>query len=188
MPAVLLAMAAAGLVAAFLTRSALGAAARGIGEELGMRPGKWFSWSELTVTNTGKSNELTDAGRAALRLLVGKLLDPLRERLGRPVRVNSAWRSPSVNDAIAGHANDSQHKLGEAADISVSGMSAREIAQVIVDADLPFDQMIWYAPERGGHLHVSYTERRANRRQVLHAPAGTGYVASTITPSSTGVA
>ena len=70
-----------------------------------------------------------------------------------------------------------QHTLGEAADIWAEGLTGEELAMVIHQVGLPFDQVIWYAPERGGHVHVSFTERRPNRAQVLHAPAAGGYLA-----------
>ena len=69
-----------------------------------------------------------------------------------------------------------QHVRGEAADIKVPGTSSEEVVRVLVHSGIPFDQAIWYAPERGGHVHVSYTARRANRRQTLHAPASGGYI------------
>jgi hypothetical protein len=107
--------------------------------------------------------------------LVGQLLDPLRAVLGVPVRVTSGYRAEEFNAAIGGAAS-SQHVLGEAADIKVPGTSSEEVVRVLVHSGIPFDQAIWYAPERGGHVHVSYTARRANRRQLLHAPARGGYV------------
>ena len=50
--------------------------------------------------------------------LVEEVLDPARERLGKPIKVNSGYRCPLKNKAVGGVAN-SQHLLGEAADISV---------------------------------------------------------------------
>jgi uncharacterized protein YcbK (DUF882 family) len=106
--------------------------------------------------------------------LVFALLDPLRAALGKPVRVTSGFRSPEVNQAVKGSPT-SQHMLGEAADIKTDGLNASELLAVIVRSELPFDQAIGYDPERGGHVHVSYTIRRANRREMLWAPASGGY-------------
>jgi hypothetical protein len=67
---------------------------------------------------------------------------------------------------------------GEAVDIKATGLSAEQLAGAIVRTGLPFDQVIWYAPERGGHVHLSYTEKRPNRWEVLYAPPAGGYTPS----------
>jgi zinc D-Ala-D-Ala carboxypeptidase len=141
--------------------------------------GRFFSWAELTASGAasrlGLDNTPPPAAQVAMQRLVAVLLDPLRERLGRPIVVTSGYRSAAVNRAVSGSPT-SQHMSGEAVDIKVAGMSAQELANAVVRSGLPFDQVIWYAPERGGHVHVSYTEKRANRREVLHAPVAGGYL------------
>ena len=160
------------------------------GETVKRGLGRFFSWAELTRSNTarrlGLDNTPTPEAQANLRALVADVLDPLREKLGRPIRVSSGYRAPAVNRAIDGAAR-SQHMRGEAVDIEVDGMSAQELAAFILRSGLPVDQVIWYDPERGGHVHLSYTRARANRRQALHAPARGGYLAwaPTSTPSDT---
>lgn len=142
--------------------------------------GRFFSWAELTASGAaarlGLDNTPPPEAQAAMALLVEHVLDPLRAGLGRPVRVTSGYRAPAVNRAVSGSPT-SQHMLGEAADIKVEGLTAEELARVIVGLGLPVDQVIWYAPGRGGHVHVSFTAKRANRGQALHASAGGGYVA-----------
>jgi hypothetical protein len=142
--------------------------------------GRFFSWAEMTASGAaarlGLDNSPPPEAQAAMALLVANVLDPLREHLGRPVRVTSGYRAPAVNRAVSGSPT-SQHMLGEAADIKVEGLSAEELARVLVGLGLPVDQVIWYAPGRGGHVHVSFTAKRANRGQALHAPARGGYVA-----------
>ena len=111
----------------------------------------------------------------ALRLLVGQVLDPLRASLGSPVRITSGYRSAALNTLLKG-SRTSQHVKGEAADIKADGYSAEDIALLPVTLGFEYDQVIWYVESRDGHVHVSYTARRANRRQLLHAPARGGYV------------
>jgi zinc D-Ala-D-Ala carboxypeptidase len=150
------------------------------GETVKQGLGRFFSWAELTTSTTarrlGIDNTPTPEAQAAMRALVADVLDPLRQKLGRPIRISSGYRAPAVNRAIDG-AESSQHMRGEAVDIKVDGMAAQELAAFILRAGLPVDQVIWYAPERGGHVHLSYTRVRANRRQAMHAPAGGGYLA-----------
>lgn len=56
-------------------------------------------------------------------------LQQLRDKIGKPITVNSGYRTPEHNAKIGG-APKSQHMLGKAADISVWGMSAKDLAAV----------------------------------------------------------
>lgn len=129
--------------------------------------GRYFTIEELTrsdaaerrgVPNTPAAGEL-----AHLRALVREILDPLREHLGRPIMITSGFRSEAVNRAVNGSAT-SQHRLGQAADFHVQGMTPAEICQVIRDLKLPYDQLI---EEFGSWVHVSYAP--SQRRQFLLA-------------------
>jgi uncharacterized protein YcbK (DUF882 family) len=53
-------------------------------------------------------------------------LQKLRDAMGRPVRVLSGCRCAAHNKAVGGAAS-SEHLLGNAADVAVVGMTAREI-------------------------------------------------------------
>lgn len=86
-------------------------------------------------------------------------LGPVRLRPGREVHVRSGYRSCAVNRAVKGSPT-SQHMAGEAVDIKVDGLAAEDLATVIVELGVPFDQVIGYDPERGGH--VSFTTTRVN--------------------------
>lgn len=55
------------------------------------------------------------------------ILDILRNKIGKPVIINSGYRTPTRNDAVGG-AKYSYHMRGMAADIRVNGMSAKQIA------------------------------------------------------------
>lgn len=122
-----------------------------------------FSLAELTATSRSMPNVPNETEIAHLRALAEKVLQPLRNALGKPVLINSAFRSEAVNRAVGGSAT-SQHRLGQAADIRVPGMPSLELARKIVALGLPFDQVI---EEFGSWVHVSYGPR--NRRQQLTA-------------------
>ena len=62
--------------------------------------------------------------------LLAKNLQVLRDSIGLPIKVNSGYRSPSHNSAIGGVSN-SQHLLGNAADIKVIGMRPSEVLSTI---------------------------------------------------------
>ena len=119
-----------------------------------------------------------DAGaRSNLVELVRVALDPLREHLARPVRVRSGFRTPQVNKAVGGSPT-SAHKDGAAADIKVDGLTAVELVEAILLADIDFDQVIAYATTRGGHVHIGIKPGASarHRKQILWAPAEGGYV------------
>lgn len=127
-----------------------------------------FSLAELTATGRNLPNVPAEGEIANLRMLAVKVLQPLRDALGKPVLVNSAFRSESVNRAVGG-TSTSQHRLGQAADIRVPGLSSVELARKIVALGLPFDQVI---EEFGSWVHVSYGPR--HRRQQLTATTEKG--------------
>lgn len=142
-------------------------------EPLPERPGRYFTWDELTESGTarrlGLSNRPTADAARRLMLLTAAVLDPLRAIVG-PVAITSGYRSPRVNAHVHGAAETSQHMRGEAVDLKVPGMTARDVALVLIRSGIPFDQLIWYHPSRGGHVHVSYTQDRPNRRDIRWAP------------------
>lgn len=55
------------------------------------------------------------------------ILDILRNQVGKPVHINSGYRTPTRNKDVGG-AKYSYHMRGMAADIRVNGMSAKEVA------------------------------------------------------------
>jgi putative chitinase len=101
-----------------------------------------FSLEELTHTdhrtldNTPNENEI-----ANLRRLAAFLEDIKTVLGGKPVMVNSAFRSKAVNDAV-GSKDTSQHRRGCAADIRVPGMTPDAVVRAALAAQLPFDQII----------------------------------------------
>ena len=142
------------------------------------RPGRWFTWAELTGSETAArlkiDNEPGPEERAALRALVVHVLDPLRDLLGVPMIVSSGYRCASLNRAIGGTAT-SQHIYGEAADFHAAGIESEEVVRRLVASDLPFRQAIYSPPTRGGHVHVSHWACGPNKRETLYAPESGGY-------------
>lgn len=126
-----------------------------------MRLSPNFTLAELTVTGKPFANNPAPAEIAALTALCLHVLEPVRKAFGRPVRVNSGFRSAKVNAAV-GSSSTSQHRKGEAADIEIDGVSNAELARWIRD-NLAFDQVILEAHRAGepnsGWVHVSYSAR-----------------------------
>lgn len=57
-----------------------------------------------------------------------EVLQKIRDHFGKPVCINSAYRTPAKNDKVGG-AKYSQHLYGLAADISISGVSPKAVAE-----------------------------------------------------------
>lgn len=126
--------------------------------------------------------QLPEGVEGNLQALVEEVLEPVRERLGRPITVNSGYRCPIHNAAVGGVAN-SQHLRGEAADL----LGKPEALAKAIVANGKWDQLILYpgltmstsdatrksSSELGSSsllprfIHVSYKRNGPNRRQVL---------------------
>jgi hypothetical protein len=121
-----------------------------------------FTLAELTATshrefdNTPNEKELANLQKLAEFLeQVKTLLD------GKPIMINSAFRSKQVNDSV-GSKDTSQHRLGYAADFKVPGMTPDQVVRALVASDLPFDQVI---REFDAWTHISISP--SPRRQAL---------------------
>ena len=129
---------------------------------------KYFTIKELTRSATarclGIDNTPPASAVKALHELVDHVLDPLREAWGGPIRVNSGYRCPELNEAVGGTPG-SQHLRGEAADITVGSRNGnRRLLALIKRLDLPVDQCI---DEKGCRwIHVSHRKGR-NRRMYM---------------------
>ena len=101
-----------------------------------------FTLEELTHTDHREfDNTPNDAEIANLQRLA-EFLEKVKTALGgKPIIINSAYRSKQVNDAV-GSKDTSQHRLGCAADIRVPMMTPNEVIQVIIASGLEYDQII----------------------------------------------
>jgi hypothetical protein len=142
-----------------------------------MKLSEHFSLAEMTASATAARlrdpNQPGPAAIAALQLLCTKVLEPVRAQFGKPIRINSGYRSERTNSAV-GSSETSQHRRGEAADIEIEGVSNAVLARWIRD-NLVFDQVILEAHRAGdpnsGWVHVSYRAGRA-RKSVLTMTLG----------------
>lgn len=125
--------------------------------------GKYFQLSELVRTGTGLINQPQKMEIHNLQLLVQNVLDPLRELYGKPIMVNSGYRSPLVNLKVNG-AKNSDHVKGMAADIDAGSVAENKVLFELIKANFAFRQLIW---EKGGEwVHVSYNVSD-NKKQIL---------------------
>ena len=125
-----------------------------------------FTLEELTITDHRQfDNTPNETERANLVRLAG-LLELVKVAIGgKPVMVNSAFRSKKVNDAV-GSKDTSQHRVGCAADIRVPGMTPDAVVKAVIAAKLPFDQLIREF-DRWTHISVPNDAKGKPRGQTL---------------------
>ena len=125
-----------------------------------------FTLAELTHTDHREfDNTPNDTERANLQRLA-EFLELVKVALGgKPIMVNSAFRSKAVNDAV-GSKDTSQHRVGCAADIRVPGMTPDQVVRDLIAAQLPFDQIIREF-DAWTHISIPNTTALKPRRQAL---------------------
>ena len=125
-----------------------------------------FTLAELTHTdhrefdNTPNEAELKNLKRLA------EFLEQVKTVLGgKPIMVNSAFRSKQVNDAV-GSKDTSQHRIGCAADLRVPAMTPDEVVKAIIASDLGYDQVIREF-DRWTHISIPNVVGAAPRKSKL---------------------
>ena len=103
------------------------------------------------------------SARENIEALVEAVLDPARERLGKPIYVNSGYRCPRHNAAVGG-VPGSQHMRGEAADIRLAEIADNAEIVSAIKENGRWDQMIVYPT----FVHVSYKRTGQNRKQIIY--------------------
>jgi uncharacterized protein YcbK (DUF882 family) len=125
-----------------------------------------FTLAELTHTdhrvfdNTPNEQELANLKRLAL------FLEQVKTVLGgKPIIINSAFRSKQVNDAV-GSKDTSQHRIGCAADIRVPSMTPDQVVRAVIASDLGYDQVIREF-DRWTHISIPNQAGGLPRKQAL---------------------
>ena len=129
---------------------------------------KYFTIKELCKSSTAIQKGINNTPNSEivnnLKQLVDFILDPLRERYGKPITVNSGYRCPALNKAVNG-SKTSQHVEGLAADITAGSPKENKILfELIQKLNLPFDQLI--DEKNFSWIHVSFSKNP--RKQILH--------------------
>jgi hypothetical protein len=128
-----------------------------------------FTLGELThsevAARNGWENKPTLKETENLQRLA-QLLEKVKDAVGgKPVMINSGFRSKQVNDAV-GSKDSSQHRLGCAADLRVPGMTPRAVVEACIAGNVPFDQIILEF-DAWTHISVPNSAESAPRRNKL---------------------
>jgi hypothetical protein len=125
-----------------------------------------FTLDELTHTDHRQFDNTPNASELSNLIRLAGLLEDVKILLGgKPIIVNSAFRSKAVNDAV-GSKDSSQHRIGCAADIRVPGVTPDEVVRAVIASGIEYDQIIREF-DRWTHISVPSTAGGTPRRQAL---------------------
>lgn len=122
---------------------------------------KNFSLAELIRTSQPYGNRPDLSAAINLCYGVHRVLQPLRDYLGCPITITSAYRCSQVNKAVGGVAN-SQHLTGNAADCVVPRDKFTKAVDFITE-NLPYDQLLIGK----SFFHVSWVIGKEPRKQRI---------------------
>jgi len=119
-----------------------------------------FTLEEMVHSDYAKKNRIKNEPNeeqiANLRKLCEMVLEPARMIYGSPITISSGYRSEVLNHCVGGVRN-SQHKLGEAADLQCKDL--KKLFDIIKDMGV-FDQLLFEHSKTATWIHVSYREGR----------------------------
>ena len=125
-----------------------------------------FTLEELTHTDHRQFDNTPNTDELANLVRLAKFLEQVKVVLGgKPVMINSAFRSKQVNDAV-GSKDTIQHRIGCAADIRVPGMTPDEVVKAVMSAGLGYDQIIREF-DRWTHISIPNNPEDKPRQQAL---------------------
>lgn len=125
-----------------------------------------FKISELIHSDTAIQHNINnmpdiDSLDNMLELIV-HCLQPIRDKIGKPMIITSGYRNAKVNKLVGG-VDNSQHCTGQAVDFTIPGETISGIIFKIQTMGIEFDQLI---NEYDKWVHISYNKGK-NRRQIL---------------------
>jgi hypothetical protein len=131
-----------------------------------------FTLEELTHTDHREFDNIPNDAELENIKRLAEFLEEVKTVLGgKPIMVNSAFRSKQVNDAV-GSKDTSQHRIGCAADIRVPSMTPDQVVRAVIASGIGYDQVIreFSDPVKGGgwtHISIPNQEGGTPRKQAL---------------------
>lgn len=116
---------------------------------------KSYTADRLGIDNT-PSPEIVRAlivTASGLQVIRNELCNKFEEEVG--IHVSSGYRCLALNKAVGG-AENSDHTLGWAADITADDMKPEELVRFCIEQDIQFDQVI---NEYDKWVHISFNPR-----------------------------
>ena len=123
-----------------------------------------FSYAEMVRTSIKRDNTPTRAELVNLVRLCIYILEPARVSYGKPIYINSGYRSYFVNQAVGGVPN-SAHCDGRAADLRVENNEQGKALFDILKENPWVDQLLYEHKGRSRWIHVAWSE---NPRHIIN--------------------
>lgn len=130
----------------------------------------YFTDAETTVTDTGLPNT-PDAVQQVNIEHTRQQMNRVRVTIGRPMNVNSWFRSSSVNRAVGG-SKTSAHLSGYAVDFWVRGLTNEQICDMINAAEIQYDQLIDEFNGSKYWVHISFDPRMRGQQLIARKVNG----------------
>ena len=133
---------------------------------------KHISWKEATGSNTAKKMDIDntpdDEQLANMKIIADELFEPLREKVGQPIRVNSFFRGKELNAALKG-AEQSQHLTGQAIDLISNGKMTNSDIFYLIKNNYDYDKLIWEMGDEKNPdwIHVSYVKGENRKKNTI---------------------
>jgi hypothetical protein len=126
-----------------------------------------------TAEKLGINNVIPYSKILNIQYLIDKVLNPIREKYGKPITISSGYRSPALNKAVGG-VPTSQHLADNncaAADIDVGNKLDNEklfnlIKEMVNNKEIDVDQLI--NEHQFDWIHISIKRTGNNRNQVFY--------------------
>ena len=124
-----------------------------------------FKISELIYSDTAikhRINNMPDINSLDCLLnLIVFCLQPIRDKIKKPITITSGYRNAEVNRLVGG-SSTSQHTKGQAADIKVKGMTPNQLYMRILNSGIEYDQLIL----EPSWVHISFNKNK-NRKMFF---------------------
>ena len=146
-----------------------------------MKLSSFFTLEELTFSEWAERHGVDNTPSPEIVENLKRLaytLDEVRVLLGRPVHLNSGYRSEAVNEGVGSTSKHSAHLDGRAADfVSREYGTPLEVCRAIEGSEIEFDQLIF--EHTWTHFGIA-RDGEAPRRQVLTLMPGGTYATGII--------
>ena len=128
----------------------------------------------VTALRLGIDNTPNGDAIANMKELAEKVFEPLREWVSGPIKINSMYRSPALNEAVGGSSKSHHCCKGGAAAFDLDDIYGHKTNKEMfewIKKNLEFDTMIWEFgnEDNPDWVHVSYVSEDKNRNRILKA-------------------